>query len=397
MSQTATKTVRGLAAAAMLLMLAWAPARAAAADATPAWQGVWRGTVAGVPVMACLQQNDGGDFGAYYYQRYRRIISLGTLPGGAKGAAPVWTETPLANHPEKGALWHITAATPAHLAGTWTDGRKSFPIALDRVAAPDAANNGVCGSDAFSLPRYTRPTMTRGNANLDGIPYERITAMAGAQFGDNKKPETETFQLPGTSPAIAAINKALYTDVPTGADNDINFQCSMMELGANGYDGTSRSITVPLLITRNWMVSRNDAFAVCGAAYPNIGSTYTTWNLTKGAAVDLASWFTKAAATQSGTGANATTTYTPDFVALIQKTYAAGKHADPRCVDAVKDADSWAPHLTREGIAFYPTLAHAIEVCADNAVIPFTTLKPYLNAEGSHEVAAFRQDLTAKP
>lgn len=393
MTKHATTFAWRLAAALMLVMLAWAPARAAGAP-TPAWEGVWRGTVANLPVMVCLQHNDGGDFGAYYYQKYRRIITLGPLTAAA---SPVWSETPLATHPEKGALWHITSAAQSHLAGTWTDGKKSFPIALDRVAAPDAANNGACGSTAFNQPRYTKPTIARGKALLDGIAYERVTAMAGAQFDLGKKPEAETFQLPGTSPAIAAINKALYTDIPTGPDDDINFGCSMTQLGTDGYDGESRSYTTPMLITRNWMISRNDTFAVCGAAYPNIGTTYTTWNLATGKAVDLTTWLTTAAMTRTGSGASATTTDTPAFLALIQKTYAAGKHADPRCTDAVKDADGWNAHLTREGIAFYPTLAHAIQVCADNTVIPFSTLKPYLNAEGARAVASFRADLITKP
>jgi hypothetical protein len=395
---------------AALLLLA-APLADAGQAPGPAWEGVWRGTIGELPVAVCLQHRDGDDFGAYYYLRHLSIISLGTLPPGDQAGPAgslVWTEQPDADHPEKGPLWHLTGVAHDHLGGTWSDGKTTLPIALSPVPIPapaaasgaDDPDSDVCGSLAFSMPRYTKPTITTGHAALDGTGYDRVTVTAGKQFGTDFQPEVETFQLPGTTPAIARVNAALRRDIPTGPDDDLNFQCSISALGANGYDGGASSSTVPEIITGSWMVSRNNASSDCGGAHPNADIAYTTWDLREGAPVAIEDWFNAEALTKTvqnpGTKDELTTiTYTDAFRKLIGEAYARARGDDADCLDAVKDEDEWDAHLARDGVAFYPSLPHVVQACAENAVIPYTKLAPYLNARGMTGVASFRAELGA--
>lgn len=395
-------TREGLWLAAALLLLA-SPARAADAP-RPAWEGVWRGTIGERPVQVCLQHRDGDDFGAYYDLRDLGIISLGTLASADQAGKLVWSEQPVADHPENGPLWHLTDVTQGHLAGAWSDGRKTLPIALSAVpraaSGADAADSDVCASLAFSMPRYTKPTIAIAHAALDGTSYDRVTVTAGKQFGDDFQPEVDTFQLPGKTPAIALVNAALRHDIPTGPDDDINFQCSMSALGANGFDGGASSSTVPEIITGSWMVSRNSASSDCGGAHPNADLAYTTWDLRAGAPVAVEDWFNTDALSKTvqnpGTKDELTTiTYTDGFMKLIAAAYARARGNDADCLDAVKNADEWDAHLAHDGVAFYPSLPHVVQACAENAVIPYAKLARYLNARGTVDVASFRAEIGA--
>lgn len=72
------------------LVLAAAPAQAQS-PAPSTWQGVWRGTIGQAPVQVCLDR----DFGAYYYLKHLKIISLGPLDRPTNSATlPVWSEAP---------------------------------------------------------------------------------------------------------------------------------------------------------------------------------------------------------------------------------------------------------------------------------------------------------------
>lgn len=128
----------------------------------------------------CLQHQDFGDQGAYYYQRHLAIISLGPLASGGQKAATAgafWTEVPFSDRAPKGPLWRIGSVTAGHLHGVWSDGQHTLPIELVSVlmlpatSSDDDRADMPCGNRAFSLPRYTKPTVTRRLARLGGIAY----------------------------------------------------------------------------------------------------------------------------------------------------------------------------------------------------------------------------------
>ena len=269
----------------------------------PVWNGVWRGTIGTAAMQACMQ-SDGLDnpFGAYFYMRHLGIISIGSLSSKAPadGGPPNWTENPLSDHPEKGPIWSFTQISRDQMSGTWSDGKKRLPIKLTRVPieknAPAYAGDGPCGSLAFNMPRYTKPVITTKPAVLDGVAYTSVLVDASKKGSDD--PDSGSFQLIDNTPAIARVNRALNKDIPTGPANDINFQCSISALSANGMDGDASSSTHPLIITHSWMVSAQDSQDDCGGAHPNSDTSYTTWDLRKGEAISLFDWFNAAALTQ---------------------------------------------------------------------------------------------------
>ncbi len=370
---------------------------AKAAEASPPWHGVWRGTIGKSEVQACLQYKDYGDAGAYYYLRHLAIIGLGELAakGGASSPA-LWTEAPDSDKAASGPLWYLTTITRDHLQGTWTGGGKTLPLDLTRVvmAKPGADDDedAPCGNMAFNLPRFSKPVITTRPAMLKGIAYTKVSVDVGKQFSDSA---IASFQLHGTTPAITRVNVALYKDIPTSPDNAAYFQCAMAALAQNGMDGDSSSTTVPEVITRNWMVSRNDYADDCGGAHPNSGSNYQTWDLRKGIAINLYDWFTPLALKQTVNDPGTkdqyiTVVFTPVFRKLIDDAYG---RDDADCKEAEKEADFWTPHLTATGVDFVPDLPHVVTACTDDAIIPFAKLARYFTPMGRAQAAAFIGEL----
>jgi hypothetical protein len=358
---------------------------AQAASLQPVWVGVWRGTVGEAAVQVCLQHADYGDFGAYYYLRHLGIISIGRLATGQE-----WTEAPFSDKAAQGPLWHFSVVSASRLQGTWSQGAKNLPFTLARLPMPGASDDDAerpCGSKVFSLPRLTKPVITTRASSLRGVAYTRVLADPGKQFADSA---TETFQLHGTTPAIRRVNAALYKSVPTGPEADY-VTCSMQALGANGLDGELSSTTTPLIITADWMVSQDVENNSRGGAHPNADVLYQSWDLRKGARINLYDWFTRAALTQTihdprSKNPYVTVTFTAPFRKLIDEAVPQG---EAECKDALKEADTWNPRLTEQGMAFTPELPHAVQACADDAEIPAARLAPYLTPEGRQAMTAF--------
>ena len=366
----------------------------------PAWQGVWQGTIGEAAVQACFQHEGYGDFGAYYYMRHLGIITLGTIPAEAKAeAVPIWTESPDAALVTAGPFWHLNTLSRDHMQGVWKGGGKTLPVDLTRVAIPSAddSEDQPCGSDAFSLPRFTKPVITTKPAMLDGIAYTRIIVDPGPQFSDY---EFETFQLNGSTPAIQRVNTELYKTVPTSPDADY-FQCSMEALSHSGRDGESSSTQTPLIISKSWLVMEDGEYGYCGGPYPASAVNYQTWDLRSGSLINLHDWFNdqalKQAVHEPGTvDQYITVTVTAPFKKMIDEAYP-HYDDDADCQVARQDADSWSVHLTATGVDFMPELPHVVQACIDDAILPFAKLEPYLSPAGKVGVASFTAEVKPAP
>ncbi|WP_443747154.1 hypothetical protein [Asticcacaulis solisilvae] len=370
----------------------------AAHAATPdikAAHGVWRGTIGDIPVQACFQHTDYEDFGAYYYMRHLTIITLGTLDGKT-GPGLVMSEAANSDKAADGPLWHIASVQGGHLTGTWTEKGKSLPIALTAVPLKKDDDAGQpCGSDAFTLPRFTKPVVTIKPARVDGIAYSRILVDIGKQFPDSG---FETFQLAGTTPAIRRINAELYKDVPTDAGHAGYFACVQGALAQNGMDGNLSTTITPETLTPGFMVESYSEDEYCGGAHPDSGTTYSTWDLSKGTRIDLDTMLTPAALTRTVHGKGTKnqyveTAYTAPFKAMILHDFPT---PDPDCKEALDSADFWSMRLTKAGMAFTPLLPHVAMACTDDAVIPFAKLQPYLTPAGKTLVAAFAAEIKGR-
>jgi hypothetical protein len=388
-----TKTWSAVFWATSVLACGATTARAAPpASRAPAWHGVWRGTIGSAAVQVCFQHTDYADFGAYYYMRHLRIISLGAVDGKAGApAGKVWTEAPNSDQADKGPLWRMTAIANGRMTGVWTDKGRSLPIALtavagDKPAKGDAADDQPCGSEIFNLPRFTKPVVTTQPAKAGGVTYTRVRVDIGKQFPDSG---FETFQLAGTTPAVRRVNAELYKDVPTGPGHADYFQCAMDALGQNGIDGDATSTLSPETLTPSFLVVADSESEDCGGAHPNSGTSYQTWDLRTGAKIDLYGQFTKAALTRTTQDSYTSAAFTAPFQAMILAAFPA---SDPDCKEAIKTADDWSVRLTAKGMAFTPSLPHVAEACTDDAVIPYARLAPYLTANGKALAAQFEAE-----
>jgi hypothetical protein len=377
----------GTAVAAFALSL---PSLVHAADAPiPVWAGVWRGTIGTLPVQACLQHQDYADFGAYFYLKHLDLIGLNPADTAAKpGTTTAWAENPNpgTDKPPPGPRWTAIAATGNTLTATWSDGRKTLPIQMTRVVGTDAELN-ACGDPVFIRPRATAPTVTATAATFEGVAYTVVTTDIGKHFKDYS---LSTFRLNGTTPAIARVNAALMKRIPAKPEEADYIECAMGALGQNGNDGDHADETSPALITTHWLVSQRDVGGYCGGAHPDGTTIWTLWDLRTGTQVDLYSWLIPKGVTQKPADGYIDTTILPGLERLLDKGW---KRDGPDCRGT--EAFSWDPHLTRRGIAFMPRVSHAETACADDAVLSFATLAPFLNAQGKAGVASIIADLNA--
>ena len=72
------------------------------------------------------------------------------------------------------------------------------------------------------------------------------------------------------------------------------------------------------------------------------------------------------------------------------------RHEDG-CNDIVDDQAEWSIHPTRNGLAFFPQLAHVIYACAEDDVIPYRDLAPLLNETGRAAIQSIVEDLQRLP
>ena len=372
--------------------------------APPPWTGVWAGTIGAEGVQVCLQHEERGDLGAYFYLRHLGIISLRWVDSKARPeAASTWTEAPERDSSKaaQGPFWKLSAMDADHLRGVWTGSGKTLPIVLTRVPVEavekDADKNDAeqaCGSLAFSKPRLTTPKISRQPASLNGAGFTKLFADVGKQF-DVK---IESFQLIGSTPEIERVNATLRKPIPTSAIGSDYLECSRNSLSSTGADGHFSSATEPKLITRNWLVSKEESAVGCGGAHPGYELSRRTWDLRKGREVNLWDWFKAPAVIQSVPDEGEPSAYrevelSGPFRKMLDAAYP--RH-DDQCKEEERQSGSWNASLTRDGIAFTPEFSHASFACTDDSdIISFTKLEPFLSAAGKQAIADVQKDLSA--
>lgn len=367
---------------ATLLALFAVPASAAE---TPAWQGVWQGTIGTLPVRVCLDRHDydasGGGFGAYYYTRHLRLITL-----EQQGDSKSWAE---ASDAKAGERWRFDTVTQALLTARWTQGARSLPVRLTRAEAV-ATDEQPCGSMAFNRPRLTAGRVTTTRASKDGATYWRLAYVPGSQFADSVT--LETFALDGRTPAIARVNAVLGRVLPGDPAKSDWFECLAGNLNFNARDGDYQQTVAPEMITPHWLTASHDINYYCGGAHPDGGVNARTFDLDAGTEVDLNDWLAASAVKSERFegSTDVSRTLTPAFRAFV---LARWKPEEAECREPVTEAESWDIGLTRQGLAFTPELAHVVAACAEPILVGFDRLAPWLGPHGRNEVARFRRSL----
>jgi hypothetical protein len=363
------------------------------------WGGIWNGTIGKMDVMVCMPQGKYSSNAAYYYRKHLKIITL-SMPVGTNKTAeiPKWIEGYDAEKAAVNPQWNLAFESADTLTGTWNSTgekpAKTLPISLKRVSAPNFEQDS-CGNAAFTKQRATPIKITRNAAKKDGVAYTNIDVDAGDHFDVS----IGTFALIGTSPAIQKINTALAKEIPSDPATSNYFECLNGALQSNATDGDYAVGIVPDLITRRFMVSQESRGDYCGGAHPNHDTIWRNWDLRTGDEINLWDWLNAKAVVQTkqeqGVYAGDTTIEVqPTLRKMLTKKWLV--LAEAECRDVIEDHDYWNLHLTRKGIAFTPSLAHAIQACEVDLLVSFAELPPLLSATGKRELATFRADIAGK-
>ena len=372
----------------------------AQAESSPAWAGIWRGTLGRYPITVCLQQGGADDyFGAYYYEKRLRIITLhneqeerdpsrlhfvesDAMPKKADKNAKAASATSKAK--DTYAKWELQMPSGDNLQGRFSaTSDPTLPIVLHRVS--DAAS--TCGSPAFTGPLHQEYRIDAGKPK-GAEPYFG----AALDFGKESTYQVSGFQLNASDAASVKINLGLMKALRQEGDNAM--ECRNNMLDSNGYLGDYSSTTEPALLTPHWLVARTTESDDCGGAHPNASLHFVTWDRTPGWQVDPWTWLTPSAVKRTRKDVGSGTTYTENEVLpALQKLLA--RHwprDDADCNDTITSASDWQVHPGLHGLIFTPDLPHVIFACTEDDEIPYAEIAPLLNATGREAVKAIQAE-----
>ena len=344
-------------------------------------RGVWQGTIGTLPVHACFEGEDGN--GLYYYDRYLDRLRLVNEEG-------VFTEV-AAFRREGTATWRFAEVTGLRASGTWADGDRRLPIALQRLdwTAPDDYH-GPCEAEAFMGPLLVGSEVTSAPATLDGVTYTTLTFVPPPQWRGNTEDDfaavaISTFALPEERWGDRAINRELAEYLPRGTADDEYVQCLAGTIIHNGADGDFSEIVVPEVITGRWLGVRVSNGNYCGGAHPNYWEHRRVFDRQFGEEINPDSWFSEQGLERRiiGEGEDALLGVEPTEAlrAVFARNWPAG--ADPECRDvALESAFGWDIGLAHEGIAVIPELPHVATACAETVVLPWHEVEPFMSGEG---------------
>lgn len=146
-----------------------------------------------------------------------------------------------------------------------------------------------CGSIAFSAPRIAEGGNTQViPTSWHGHHYSRLVlAPKRLDF------RLESFQIPGTSPAVKRVNTELAMGFP-GLDPNTRetdvLTCSRSNLAWSGRDGGDTEIRWPEILTDTILVIGTSYDVYCGGAYPEMSRTWQVLYLETGEELDPRTW-----------------------------------------------------------------------------------------------------------
>jgi hypothetical protein len=371
--------VRGIVLSLALLAVP-AVAHAQAPDAPPApWQGIWRGTIGDQAVRVCLMSG-AYSFGGYYYDRHLRVIRLERPDTG-----DLWIEED--NRDPNRPRWTVTM-DGAELAGRWSQGARTLPIRLTRIAGP-AMGEESCGSLTFNRPRLTPTRIVSRRATRDGVGYTRLTAEVGPAFAAT----IESFALDGDSPATRRINQVLRQPLPIAPATSEWFDCMQGNLNTHGSDGSYERTIAPTMITARWLAVRDHSDTYCGGNHPNIANRPRVFDRASGAEINLHDWLAARAVNRTrydGSDEEYVMLTEPFRRWLVGPLRRGADDDATTCHEAIVGTEYWTIGLARTGLVFSPDLAHVIRACGEDFPVTFARLAPWLNAQGRAGAASLQ-------
>ncbi len=358
---------RGLRWAAALL--AALPALVRAQAATLPVYGVWRGTLGRQEVMVNLQPEGCGS--AYYYLRHLWSIRLAEKDPRRDR----WHEGP----DDAPALWTLEAVTDSAIEGTWADasGQRRLPLRLKRVAAAVSARPNECpatGHEAFNAPRVKAKAPALVEIRIEGRAWKALE-VPGA--------EIRALLVPASMPDVPPrLERRQRQWVATTVVDFFECQLGLAEFSqGKAIQADYRAEWQPVFLNARWLAMREDHSNFCGGAHPNFGVLGTlVWDLAADREVDPWTWL------RVGRSPEGWRLLPQELKALLAKIYAKGRDggddADRQCREAVEQLASYHLAPSAEGLVFMPELPHVVQACADDVVVPWAQLGPFLTPAG---------------
>jgi hypothetical protein len=357
-------------------------AQAAEDEESPAWQGVWDGTVGTQPIRACFSYRSYRSFGFYYYKAHLNAIPL-QQPDDKRLSFVEGHNDADATAP----VWELGDAGATQLTAQWKKGKRSLPIRLRRLAGPafKEGEDQPCSGMLFQGPRLEGVRVVDSPATKDGVRYTRLTLDHRGHFGSDDV-EIESFALTGDSAAHRRINAKLREILDSKYEYGW-FSCVTGAAGSGPFGGGTYESYTPTLFSGRWLAVNHHYEGYCGGAHPESSNTPLNFDLQTGAEVDPLDWFTaKAVHRENLKEYGIYKTLTEPFIKLILKGWKRGAD-DDECYDATSSQESWSVGITRGALVFSPNLPHAVAACIDDYRIPFARLQPWLNPKGKAMVA----------
>jgi hypothetical protein len=361
--------------AALLAAIA-AAAPAAAADR----DGVWQGMIGTLPVRACFMSRDWGDFGAYYYLSQRKLIALEPEEGNSSAFRE--GDARQAANP----LWSLRTVAGDALEGQWSQGKRTLPVRLMRVAAA-IGEEGPCGSLAFHGPRLEGVRTVRSRASMDGVAYTRLVLSHGGRY----EASVETFALGGAKEADRRIDAALresFDGSPAAW-----FDCVRGALAFSPHEGSIDETQAPAFVTARWLSVKRQSDSFCGGNHPNSFIVYRTFDRRTGAELDPLDWFDPRAVKRTSYPETGDKEPIPTLLPALRKAVMGAWKEEGECKGVVSEQEFWNLGLGRTGFVFTPSLPRVVMACGETFTIPYARLARFLTPAGAREVKALQAEL----
>ena len=345
-----------------------------------AMHGVWQGTIGNLPIHACYDASEYSNDGKYFYMRRLSTIPLQADDKVRGDLTEGWAET-------KGVpRWRITAITKNTADGVWTANGRTLPIRLTRLPFATTEDfDGPCASLAFVQPIFAATRIVKSPGRLHGLAVEKWTL----DF-PGEGVSVDSFQLPGSGPGIAAINRRLREPFDKADDGWKWCLRNGSAWGAEYHDDIQAR-----LVTARWLSVMSSNESDCGGAHPNNSNQPILFDRQSGGSVDLYTWLSNASSNREKVEGFSETidTLAGKLSDLVLKLHPRASESEEECGGAIRTASSWSLELKKEGIAFTPDLPRVVMACGDEVVLPWAKLQPFLSPIGKREVAALRAEL----
>lgn len=330
--------------------------------AAPAWAGVWRGTLGKAPVSVCFEPEGKGRY--YYSAREAELIlePIGDLPD-------VWQETPPDSDKITGYLSLYTH--PEKLDGHWTDpkGQNRLPIDLKQVSSKTRVNDACYSAEYHQTQLVSQKIQAGQKQTIHGKSY-RILQAKGVSGVELQEPLNKGEQ---------AVARQLKRDFEANRLDRLN---CLADGKFNEYENNSDVI----LWTDTWLVISLSGETFCNTPHSNPFEGADVYNLSSGNKIEPESWFTPSVwkskyrkiAANSPLGQTVIKYLPPDL--------------EQDCRDGVNENEFYSLWPTPKGMLFKPFLPYILKFCSAESVVPYTKLKPFLNADGLKAVNELMQE-----